>query len=172
MLLAAAPLVTLFRQKQGGAAAKAQLAELVNDELGLLAALLGTLFISWGMPIADPLATMVVATIIAINAIGLFRENSSLLLGKSPGPEFLANVVRTARSVPGVLGVHDLRAEYIGPETIHADLHVAVQPDMTVTEAEHIAKTVMERLHEGVIGDYCTVHVDPAQPENEEANQA
>jgi ferrous-iron efflux pump FieF len=46
MLFAAAPLVTQFRQKQRGAAAKAQLAELGNDELGLLAALIGMLFIA------------------------------------------------------------------------------------------------------------------------------
>jgi len=84
MIIAAAPLITLFRQKTRGAAAKAQLMELFNDEMGLLAALLGTLFIIWGKPIADPFAAIVVATIIAINAIGLFRENLSMLLGRSP----------------------------------------------------------------------------------------
>src|SRR5512138_2878864 len=77
MVIAAAPLVTLFRQKTRGAAAKAQLTELVNDELGLLAALLGTLSITWGWRLGDPLAAIIVATIIAYNAVGLFRENSS-----------------------------------------------------------------------------------------------
>ncbi len=113
MLISAAPLLILFRQKVRGAAAKAQLIECVNDELGLLAALLGTLFITWGWPIADPIATIVVATIIAYNAIGLFRENLSLLLGRSPGLS-LANIESLARSVPGVLDVHDLRAESSG----------------------------------------------------------
>jgi len=102
MVIAAAPLVTLFRQKTRGAAAKAQLTELFNDELGLVAALLGTLFIGWGVPIADPLAAIFVATIIAYNAIGLFRENLSFLLGRSPGPEYLATLERQARSVEGL----------------------------------------------------------------------
>ena len=71
-----------------------------------MTALLGTLFIVWGWPIADPIATMVVATIIAVNAIGLFRETSSLLLGKSPGPKFLATVESAAHSVPGAFSTN------------------------------------------------------------------
>jgi len=38
LIFAAAPLVKLFTQKKRGAAAHAQLMELLNDELGLLAA--------------------------------------------------------------------------------------------------------------------------------------
>ena len=163
MIIAAAPLVSLFRQKTRGAAAKAQLTELFNDELGLLAALIGTLFIASGQPIADPLASMTVATIIAINAIGLFRENSSYLLGRSPGPEYLARVEKLARSVPGVLGVHDLRAEYIGPGVVHAGLHIEVQRGLPIEEADRIAHEVEDFVHREVESGYCVIHVDPVQ---------
>lgn len=162
MLIAAAPLVKLVRQKSRGAAAKAQLTELVNDELGLLAALLGTLFILWGYPIADPLAAILVATIIAYNAIKLFRENTSYLLGRSPGEEYLAEVESLARSVPGVLGLHDLRAEYIGPDVVHAGMHIEVARDTPVQEADRIAHEVEARVHENIESGYCVVHVDPA----------
>lgn len=84
MFIAAIPLIRLFTQKKKGAAAKAQFMELINDELGLIAALIGTFFIIGGTYIADPIASLVVATIIAYNAIGLFRENLSFLLGRSP----------------------------------------------------------------------------------------
>lgn len=90
MVLAAIPLVMLYIQKARGAAAKALLLELVNDQLGLAAALLATILIPLGYPLADPIAAIVVATIIAANAIILFRDSASFLLGKSPGPEFLA----------------------------------------------------------------------------------
>lgn len=164
MIIAAAPLITLFRQKTRGAAAKAQLMELFNDEMGLLAALLGTLFIIWGKPIADPLAAIVVATIIAINAIGLFRENLSMLLGRSPGPEYMANVKRLALSVPGVLGVHDLRAEYIGPETVHAGMHIVVQRGLPIEEADRIVEQVNQQIHGGTDSGYCVIHVEAAEP--------
>jgi cation diffusion facilitator family transporter len=165
MLIAAAPLVKLLRQKERGAAAKAQLMELVNDELGLLAALIGTAFIVWGKPLADPIATIVVATIIAYNAVGLFRENLSFLLGRSPEPEWLAQMESQARSVPGVLGVHDLRAEYIGPDTVHAGMHIEVQRGLPIEEADRIAREVRERVHQGTKPGYCYIHVDPAEPE-------
>jgi len=164
MLIAAAPMVKLVRQKTRGAAAKAQLTELVNDELGLVAALVGTLFVAWGKPIADPLAAIVVATIIAYNAIGLFRENASFLMGRSPDPEFLEEIERLARAVPGVLDVHDLRAEQSGPETINAGLHIEVRRGLPVEEADRIAEEVTKQIQQITKG-YCVVHVDPQAPQ-------
>lgn len=164
MLVAAAPLARLFRQKTRGAAAKAQMLELVNDELGLASALAGTLLVMAGKPLGDPLAAIVIATIIAVNAIGLFRENVSVLLGKAPAPEFMASLEAAARSVDGVTGVHDLRAEYIGPGVVHADLHVQVSAALTVVEAHEIAKRVDALLVPMLGHGACEVHVDPARP--------
>lgn len=170
MLIAAAPLVTLFRQKQRGAAARAQLMELVNDELGLLAALLGTLAITWGFPLGDPLAAIVVATIIAINAVGLFRENLSMLIGRSPGSKFIQEVEQRALSVAGVLDVHKVQAEFIGPQAMHIVLHIRVDPQTPVIEANRIAEEVERRVQQSETNpDFCTVHVDPGRSEAEGA---
>ena len=163
MLFVAAPLIGMLRQKKRGAAAKAQLIELFNDELGLLAALVGILFIVWGYPIADPIASLVVATIIAWNAIKLFRENASFLLGRSPGPEFQAQAERVAQSVPGVLGVHDYRAEYVGPDVVHAGMHIEVSRGLPIEEADRIAEEVKRRIHEDTEAGYCVIHVDAAE---------
>lgn len=165
MGVAAAPLMALVRQKTRGAAARAQLLELVNDELGLAAALIGTLFILWGQPLADPIAAIVVATIIAVNAVGLFRENVCLLLGRSPGPEFLAKVESLARSVHGVLGVHELRAEYVGPDAVHAGMHIEVRRGLPIEEADRIAEEVRERVQQATGCRHCFVHVDASAGE-------
>jgi cation diffusion facilitator family transporter len=162
MVIAAAPLLVLLRQKERGASAEAQLLELINDELGLLAALGGTFFIWWGWPLGDPIAAMVVATIIALNAAGLFRENLSFLLGRSPGPEFLALVNRAARSVEGVVDVRELRAEYVGPDAIHAGLRLVVKRGLPIEQAHSIAENVKARIHDTTEGHYCTVQVEPA----------
>ena len=79
--------------------------ELVNDQFGLAAALVATILILLGYPLADPIAAIAVATIIAVNALILFRDSASFLLGRSPGPEVLAEPERAARSVPGVVNV-------------------------------------------------------------------
>jgi ferrous-iron efflux pump FieF len=161
MLIAAAPLVTLLRQKTRGAAAKAQFIELINDELGLLGALLGTLLVMWGKPIADPLAAIFIATIIAINAVGLFRENLSFLLGRAPESQLMEAIRQTALSTPGVLSVHNLRAEMIGPEIVHTALHIEVKCGMPIEQADAIATEVKARIHKLTDYGYCIVHVDP-----------
>jgi cation diffusion facilitator family transporter len=162
MVLSAVPLLTLARQKARGPAARAQLVESVNDELGLLAALVGTLLaVSWN-GYADPVASIAVATIIAFNAVGILRENAGLLLGRSPSAEYLADIERRARSVPGVMGVRDLRAEYVGPGVVHAGMHIEVRGDLSVEEANRIAGEVRLRVHEGPDPGYCVVGIEPA----------
>lgn len=158
--VAAYPLLRLARGGARGAAARAQLQELVNDELGLVAALAGTLFAAAGVTAADPLAALAVAAIIAVNAAKLFRENASTLLGKAPSEEVFARLRALALSVPGVADVHDVRAEYVGPETIHADLHIRVAATLTVGEAHAIAAAVDTLLETAIGPGMCQVHVD------------
>lgn len=172
ILLAAIPLARLFLQKERGPAARAQLVESINDELGLVAALAGTLFIVAGAPIADPIASIVVATIIAYNGVHLFRENFSLLLGRSPGREYLARIESLARSVPGVLGVHDLRAETIGPGVVHAGLHIEVQGGTSIEEADRIAEEVDRRVHAEIEPGFCVIHVEPARSPEKASSEA
>ena len=161
MGIAAFPLVSLIRQKNLGAAAKAQMIELINDELGVLSALVGTIFIALGYPLADPIATIVVATIIAINAIGIFRENLGLVLGKSPGPEYIEKVRQIAQSTPGVLGVVGPWAEYIGPDSIHADIQIKVDSGISIDAANAIARVVRQRVETELGCLYCSVHPEP-----------
>ncbi len=162
VVLAAVPLILLRRAKGRGAAARAQARELVNDELGLIAAIVATIGIAEGEPLLDPIAAIIVATIIAYGAVGLLRENLSILLGASPSSEDLAKIRAVAKSVDGVQGVHDLRAEYIGPRALHADFHIEVAADRMVREANEIVKAVHERVRREADCEYCYVHVDPA----------
>lgn len=165
MLLGVWPLVVIVRSRSKGAAARAQLLELVNDQLGLVAALAGTVLLASGYALADPIAAMVVATIISINGVGLFRENLSYLLGRSPGPEFLARVEVAVKGVPGVEGFHRLRAQQVGPDSVQVDLHIEVRPGTVIEEANVIAHQVEEALARLSTGPtYASVHVDPVIP--------
>lgn len=163
MVIALAPLISLLRQKKPGAAAKAQLMELVNDQLGLLAALGGTVGVTLGFPLADPIASLAVATIICLNGIGLLRENLSYLVGRSPGPEALQKVELVALATAGVVAVHELRAEYIGPDAVLAVLHINIARGTSIEDADEIAKDVSQRLRTEAGCTDVTVHVDPVR---------
>jgi len=163
LVVMAIPIIRMLMQKKWEATLKAQFVELINDELSIIAALIGTLFILWGYPTADPISTIIVATIIAINAIILFVENLSFLLGRSPGADILARFVEIARSVPGVMDVHDLRAEYIGPDAIHTDMHIRVKRGQTIEDAHGIADEVYRKVEKEAGCPYCVIHIDPTQ---------
>jgi cation diffusion facilitator family transporter len=172
MVVSVIPIVILARHRRRGPAARAQLMESLNDELGLLAVLVGVIFVANGSPIADPIASLVVAGFIAANAVGLFRDNARVLMGRAPSREFFERVKMLARSVPAVKGIHDLRAEYVGPDNIHLAIHVEVDPMMTVAEGEEVANAVRDTIMAETRVGYCVVHVDPegAPPEPGEIN--
>ena len=107
------------------------------------------------------MASIAVATLIAWNAIALLRENASVLLGRSPAPEYLRRIESAALSVPGVLGVRDLRAEYVGPDTVHAGMIIELAPEETVREADRIAAEVHRSVHDQAHAGYCFVQVAP-----------
>lgn len=68
-------------------------------------------------------------------------------------------------SVPGVLDVTDVRAEYVGPEQIHAGIQLAVAPETTVAEGESIIAEVRRRVHEDIAeAAHCVIELQPPQP--------
>jgi divalent metal cation (Fe/Co/Zn/Cd) transporter len=66
-----------------------------------------------------------------------------------------------AESMDGVLGVHELRAEYVGPDIVHAGLHVEVAKGTPIEEADRIAHEVERRVSQDTGCQHCVIHVDP-----------
>ncbi len=58
----------------------------------------------------------------------------------------MESVESVARSVGGVLSVHDLRAEYVGPVVVHTGFHIEVARGTPIEEADRIAEEVGERV--------------------------
>ncbi len=162
IVISALPVIAIMREKQRGAASRAQLIEGVNDEVTLLAALGGIVLVSRGFPLADPIASIVVALVIAFNAVMLWRENAAVLMGASPGPEFYAKVNDIALSTPGVLGTHNAIAEQVG-EQIHLGMQIEVAAGITIEEADAIADSVHDRVSDAFDDIWVVVHPDPAR---------
>ena len=62
----------------------------------------------------------------------------------------------------GVLGIHDLKAEYVGPDIVHVDFHMEVAKGTPIEEADRISHEVDERVSRETSCQYCVIHVDPA----------
>lgn len=164
MLIAAIPIIQMLFHKPSGAAAKAQFLELLNDELSLVAALVGTILTRLGYPLADPAATAIVATVIAWNGVALFRENFDLIVGRSPGQAVLTQITHAALSVAGVLDAHDVRAERYGHGLVRCELHITVERGTPIEEAHRIDQHVRQRVMQIEGMHMCHVHIDASSP--------
>jgi len=166
MLVLAVPIADIARVKGRGASVKAQLIQLVKDELSYIPSVIGIVLVAQGYFLADALTSVVIDVIILSGGLYLFKDNVHYLIGRAPDIEFMKAVESTARSVEGVLDVHDLRAEYVGPNLVHAGLHIDVARRTPIEEADRIAHEVEERISRKTRCQHCVVHVHPAEDQS------
>lgn len=129
------------------------------DILVSVAVALGMIFILFGLPLADPIFTLIVAIMIGKIGIDIIRESIPTLMDKKVLP--VDQIEQIVLSVPGVRSVHHVRSR--GHEqAVYADLHVRVDPNMTTEQAHAIATEIENKLHafESDLQDV-TVHVEP-----------
>ncbi|MHB1341935.1 MAG: cation diffusion facilitator family transporter [Coriobacteriia bacterium] len=100
-----------------------------------------------GFPIADPIIGLVVAGFIVVAAVRVFKSANETLSDKariSP-----ADIRTAVLEVPGVLGCHDVRTRGSLAE-VYVDLHIQVDPVLSVADghsiAEHVERSLCERF--------------------------
>lgn len=132
------------------------------DGFTSLAVLIGALGVAVGVPILDPL----IGLLITIAILFIVRDAAKAVFHRlldGIEPEILANVEHAPTHVPGVLEVHEARARWLGHK-VHADLHITVEPDLSVADSHAIVDRVQAALAEHIpaLGD-ATVHVCPGR---------
>jgi len=131
------------------------------DGLTSLAVLIGAVGVAVGMPILDPIVglaiTVTILKIVKDASVPVFRR---LLDGIEP--EILAAVEHAPMHVDGVDDVHEVRVRWLGHK-VHADLHISVDPRLSVADSHDIVDRVIESIadHTPSFG-VATVHVCPS----------
>lgn len=136
------------------------------DAAASLVVIVGLAAVQLGVPVMDPLAAIGVAVIVFYTAITQGRDAFDALVDKAPETDRIRAMDETARAVEGVEDAHALRAREVG-ETTFVDLHILVDPELSVREGHEIAHEVEDALLELIPGPgSVVVHVEP---ESEEA---
>lgn len=143
------------------ASARDNLADVVTSA----AALLGVWGSGFVHPLLDPGAGTLVALWILRAAWRIVRENLGYLTGRGAPPGVTTRIVDAASSVSGVLDVHQVIADHVGPE-VRVDIHVDVDGEMTLRQAHAIADQVQARIETLPGVDLAFVHVEPAGQED------
>lgn len=111
---------------------------------------------------ADHYGGFAVGIIVVITGVRVVRETSLQLMDTMPDEAVMQRIREVARTVPGVVDVEKCYARKTGFQ-YHVDLHLEVDPEITVRESHDIATQVRIQLKENLdfIADVL-VHVEPA----------
>jgi len=110
---------------------------------------------------ADHYGGFVVGIVVVVIGIRVVRDTSLDLADTMPSPQHTQEIVRSASAVPGVQGVDKVLARKTGLR-YHIDLHIEVDPSLTVAASHAIAGHVRATLKHDLpwIADVL-VHVEP-----------
>jgi cation diffusion facilitator family transporter len=131
-----------------------------------LAVLVGAVGIWLGYPLADPIVGLLITA--AIFGI-VIQSGKSIFTRMLDGaePQVIDDIRHVAGHVPQVQEVTEVRARWLG-HRLHAELNIAVDPELTIAQAHTIAAEVRHRLlHRLSYLSLVVIHVDPADQSGE-----
>ena len=143
------------------------LADAANDAIDILsgAVALGALSLTLWRPVefryADHYGAFAVGVIVVGTAIRIVYDTSLHLMDTMPDDASMATIRATALSVPDVRGVEKCFARKTGLK-YHVDLHLEVDPQLTVRDGHEIAQNVRDKVTQQLpwVADVL-VHVEP-----------
>jgi len=102
-----------------------------------------------------------VGVIVMFLGIRVVRDTTLLLMDTMPDPAALDRIRQAALTVPGALGVEKCFARKTGLR-YHVDIHLEVDPDITVRVSHDIASRVRDHLRKTLpwVEDVL-VHIEP-----------
>jgi cation diffusion facilitator family transporter len=112
--------------------------------------------------VLDPAAAMIVGLLIVWAAVNILKETIGELLEKSLGMEEENRILELARQVEGAMNPHNLKTRKIGSQ-VAIDLHIHVEPTLTIPEAHDISTLVENRVKDHYGADSIVyVHIEPS----------
>ncbi|MDI6841500.1 MAG: cation diffusion facilitator family transporter [Methanothermobacter wolfeii] len=131
------------------------------DIFSCVAIMVGVLGSRLGLGFLDPLVAVFIAIMVLKTAFDVGRENINNILGAVPSEELMEDIEKSALSVAGVQGIHEVRINYFGPYA-SVDVHIEVDGDMKLRDAHEIAHTVERQVIDDIdIIKIVNVHVCP-----------
>ena len=146
----------------------ALVADAWNDAVDILSALAALVAVSFTIlaphrfASADHWGAFAVGLIVIFTGLRVTRDTTLQLMDTMPDQESMVKVRNAALTVPGVRGVEKCYARKTGLQ-YHVDLHLEVDPEITVRESHEIATHVRIVIKETLpwVADVL-VHVEPA----------
>ena len=136
-----------------------------SDAFSSIAVLVGLIFtqISPRLLIMDTIAGLIVSALIFKVGWGIAIEGYKKIIDTAPPSGYVEKMLDLIRNYPGVQNPHNIKMRYIG-NAIHIEVHIEVDPDISVKEGHDIAAGVkyMIKDNDKQVIDVI-VHVEPGE---------
>jgi len=132
--------------------------------LGIAFATLGTyVSVTFGMPMFDGVASILIGLVLAGVAMLLARESKSLLIGEPADRDLVDSILRDAAAVGGVVRANGAMTSHLAPDAIVVSLSLEFEDHVCVPELEEVVREierVVRRKHPQVV----SLFVKPQTP--------
>lgn len=138
-----------------------------SDAFSSIVVLIGIAGVMLGHAYLDAVAAVIVAAMISKIGFDLVRSSTQELIDSALEPDKVSAIRDHIHAVNGVRSAHTLRTRKSAGNAF-VDVHIQVDPRLSVSEGHQIADAVRQRLLEQIdeVTDV-TIHIDP---ENDEAS--
>lgn len=134
-----------------------------SDALSSIGTLVGVGGARLGIPVLDPLASLVVCMFIMKVAFAIGMQGIDQLIDRAADLETIENIRKSIWSVEGVRDIDEIKTRLHGAK-VYVDVEIAVDMDCTVGEGHAIAENVHHCIENSIDHvKHCMVHVNPFQ---------
>jgi len=142
-----------------------------SDAFSSVVVLVGIGAVLMGYPMADAVAAVLVAILIAKMGLGLVWESINELVDSALPEQMVRDIRKVIKKTPGVQSIHLIRTRRMGEDAC-VDTHIVVDARISVSEGHMIGDAVRDRL-KAEFDDITDVlvHIDPEDDEFKEIYQ-
>jgi len=151
------------KAQSGSATIKAGFYHAVSDFASTVIALVGFGLVFFNIDYGDPVASMVLGSLLAYLSIGLIRTSGSEL-SDAISKSFVADVRKEILNTKGVSVCKDLKARKVGTKT-YVETTICVPSSMELAEAHDVASQIEARITQLYGDSSVTVHIEPVGAE-------
>lgn len=132
-----------------------------SDALSSVGSLIGVGGAMLGLPILDPVASLVICLFIFKAAIDIAKDALDKMIDTACDEQQVEKMKTVILSVDGVLGIDDVKTRLFG-DKIYIDIEICCDGNLTLFESHDIAEQVHDLLEQTFDNvKHCTVHVNP-----------
>ena len=148
-------------KKIGSTALRADAWHHRSDALSSVGSFIGVLLARIGLPICDPIASIIICLFIIKAAWDIFFSAANELVDKSASVETGERIRTEILQVEGVMGIDSLKTRLFGSK-LYVDVEIACNGEWSLYRSHEVAERVHHKIEEAFPNvKHCMVHVNP-----------